>query len=70
MTVPGVVVFFALAGAQELLGHSVRMVSGRVPRVGAADPILGASVVLVPAEVWARPGVSVGQEDEPAVNRG
>ena len=69
VTVPQLVIFFVLAAVHESAAW-IRSTLGEARR---ASGLTGAtetagSVVFVPAEVWTRSKVAVGQDDEAAVN--
>lgn len=71
VTVPLLLAFFAMAAVQDALQRVARIGSrGRDqgPAMAAGAPS-GASAVLVPAEVWARSGVPIREDDEASINR-
>jgi len=71
VTAPLLVLFFAFAAIGDVIlpvARAGRRRRDQGPKTPAGAPSAG-SAILVPAEVWAQPGVSIRQDDEAAVNR-
>jgi hypothetical protein len=72
VTLPLFIVWMVAAVVHDLALRAWQLVRPRAatPQTETAAEEQPASSVLVPAEIWAQPGISVGQDGESLVDRG